>query len=279
MTLGVSTSVRFGNTTGLSNVSSSFGIGVTPTGSSNVFIGDRVGNTGSDNVFIGYFAGNENLSAGNDNVYIGNEAGEEMTNGDDNVIIGSNTGEFRTGGNKNVIIGNEAGRESGDGEGNIFIGFQAGYFETGDDKLYIDGTGDTNPLIYGDFVLDELRIYGSLWTRDGCSNCSSDLALKTNITAAQSAVAKLSSLRGVYFDWADGTSEQEFFPQRQLGLIAQEVEKVYPELVGTDGRGFKFVRYQKLVAPLIEAVKEQQSQIDALRSALCSALPDAEPCR
>ena len=51
----------------------------------------------------------------------------------------------------------------------------------------------------------------------------------------------------------------------QIGLIAQELEKVYPELVDTDSQGFKSVQYSKLVAILIEGMKEQQQQINALQ--------------
>jgi hypothetical protein len=49
-----------------------------------------------------------------------------------------------------------------------------------------------------------------------------------------------------------------------VGVIAQDVERVFPELVGTDSRGFKFVRYDKLIAPTIEAIREQQGQITTL---------------
>lgn len=65
-------------------------------------------------------------------------------------------------------------------------------------------------------------------------------------------------MRGVTFDWrADG--------RPSLGLIAQEVEKVFPELV-SQGEGMKAVQYGNLVAPLIEAVKEQQRIISNLEA-------------
>jgi Ca2+-binding EF-hand superfamily protein len=61
------------------------------------------------------------------------------------------------------------------------------------------------------------------------------------------------------------------FPDgRQIGLIAQEVEEVIPELVNTTDNGYKSVDYAKLVSVLVEAVKEQQKQIEALEERISS---------
>ena len=84
---------------------------------------------------------------------------------------------------------------------------------------------------------------------------SSDSRLKTAVTTIPSALEKILSLRGVTFEW-----KQEEFPERnftegtQIGLIAQEVEQVFPELV-SQGE-YKSVSYANLVSPLIEAIKE-----------------------
>ncbi|MEK6913920.1 MAG: tail fiber domain-containing protein [Nanoarchaeota archaeon] len=88
---------------------------------------------------------------------------------------------------------------------------------------------------------------------------SSDERLKTNIQSLQNSLTKVQQLKGVSFNWkANG--------QESLGLIAQDVEKVFPQIVGTDKEGMKSVDYTKLVAVLIEAMKEQQKQIDELKS-------------
>ena len=85
----------------------------------------------------------------------------------------------------------------------------------------------------------------------------SDARLKTNIQTFPDALQVIKQLRGVTFDWKkDGTPG--------AGVIAQEVEKVMPSAVKTDTNGIKSVDYDQLIAPLIEAVKEQQNQIDAL---------------
>lgn len=86
---------------------------------------------------------------------------------------------------------------------------------------------------------------------------SSDRILKTNIRVLEGALDKVLQLQGVSFDWK-ATGEPS------IGLIAQDVEKVYPEAVSTDAEGIKSIDYSKLVAVLIEAVKEQQAEIDVL---------------
>ena len=73
------------------------------------------------------------------------------------------------------------------------------------------------------------------------------------------AVAR-SHLEGVSFDWVPGTQNARYDPSRQIGVIAQDVAQVFPELVGIDSSGYQYVDYQKLVVPLIEAVKQLQSQ-------------------
>ena len=88
-------------------------------------------------------------------------------------------------------------------------------------------------------------------------NTTSDANLKTNVETLTGSLSAVKSLRGVTFDWIEnGNSE--------VGVIAQEVEAVIPELVTTNSDGVKSVKYGNIVAVLIEAIKEQQKQIDAL---------------
>jgi Ca2+-binding EF-hand superfamily protein len=63
--------------------------------------------------------------------------------------------------------------------------------------------------------------------------------------------------------------EWNFEDTRQYGLIAQEVEKIFPEMVKTiDAKGYKGVDYMKLIPVLVEAIKEQQKQIEDLKKAV-----------
>lgn len=90
---------------------------------------------------------------------------------------------------------------------------------------------------------------------------SSDARLKSEVAVLTGALDKVMALEGVSFSWlANGEAE--------IGLIAQDVEKVVPELVVTGSDGLKSVKYGNIVALLIEAVQEQQAEIDSLRSEL-----------
>jgi hypothetical protein len=90
----------------------------------------------------------------------------------------------------------------------------------------------------------------------------SDERYKRNIQPLQQSLDKVTHLTGVSYEWkAEEYRGRGFEEGRQIGLIAQEVEKVVPELVHTDGKGYKAVAYDKLVSVLIEAVKEQQKEI------------------
>jgi hypothetical protein len=97
---------------------------------------------------------------------------------------------------------------------------------------------------------------------------SSDARFKTNITPIANPLQKVLALRGVNFNWNTTAFPQKMFSdKRTLGFIAQEVEKVLPEIVQTENttEGYKSVQYDKVVALLVEAMKEQQKQINQLK--------------
>lgn len=91
---------------------------------------------------------------------------------------------------------------------------------------------------------------------------SSDVRLKRDIRPLTHALEGIQCLQGVSYYLRNPGSDQGL----QLGVIAQEVERCYPELVSTDPEGYKSVAYDRLVAPLIEAVKEQQNTITTLQA-------------
>ena len=98
---------------------------------------------------------------------------------------------------------------------------------------------------------------------------SSDLRFKTNVRSITSPLEKVKSLRGVYFNWDQKSfPDKNFSDKTELGFIAQEVEKVLPEVVYKDNsqEEYRSVKYDKVVALLVEAIKEQQKQIDSLKS-------------
>ena len=97
---------------------------------------------------------------------------------------------------------------------------------------------------------------------------SSDRRFKTNVRSITSPLEKVKSLRGVYFNWDQKSfPNKDFSDKTELGFIAQEVEKVLPEVVSKDKtpEEYRSVKYDKVVALLVEAIKEQQKQIDSLK--------------
>lgn len=90
----------------------------------------------------------------------------------------------------------------------------------------------------------------------------SDSRLKDNIIPITNSLDKVKSLRGVEFDWNSGVNEGT----HDVGLIAQEVEAVLPEAVTTQEDGYKNLAYTKVIPLLVEAMKEQQVMIDALKA-------------
>ena len=100
---------------------------------------------------------------------------------------------------------------------------------------------------------------------------SSDVALKENIHNISSASEKIEQLNGVLFDWkqdfidSKGGEDGYFVRKTDVGVIAQDVEKVLPEVVATRENGIKAVKYDRLVALLIEGFKEMKQEINKLK--------------
>jgi hypothetical protein len=88
----------------------------------------------------------------------------------------------------------------------------------------------------------------------------SDERFKKDIIYIDHALEKLNQIGGYYYQWKEGEDKS-----RQAGLMAQEVEKVLPEIVQTDAAGYKSVDYGKMNALLIEAIKELQRNVTELR--------------
>jgi hypothetical protein len=85
--------------------------------------------------------------------------------------------------------------------------------------------------------------------------------LKDNIRPIESAIFKVKQIRGVTFDWNEKSTELQQEKGHDVGLIAQEVEAVLPEIVGTRKDGIKAIKYDRLTALLLQAIKELQAKI------------------
>jgi hypothetical protein len=93
---------------------------------------------------------------------------------------------------------------------------------------------------------------------------TSDKNFKENIKPIENALEKISKISGNTYDWKLDMKEFHGFEGNDIGVIAQEIEEVLPQLVTTRETGYKAVKYDKLVALLIEGIKEQQQQIHSL---------------
>ena len=90
---------------------------------------------------------------------------------------------------------------------------------------------------------------------------NSDKRLKENIKPLENALSNIQRVNGYTYNWKDkskGTTQQ-------IGFIAQELEEIFPQLVTTDNKGMKSVAYANMVTVLLEAIKEQQKEIDELK--------------
>jgi hypothetical protein len=130
----------------------------------------------------------------------------------------------------------------------------------------IDEIGSANQVLFKDnnnvaTTSANLQFNGTNLTCAGTVTANSDERLKKNIETITDSLHKVRSLRGVEYDHKETGDHC-------LGLIAQEVEQVIPQVVYEDAQGTKSVAYQNIVALLIEAVKDQQRQIDELKRQL-----------
>jgi hypothetical protein len=90
---------------------------------------------------------------------------------------------------------------------------------------------------------------------------SSDIRFKNNVEEIKNPLSKISKIRGVSFDWIE---MEEFHGNKghDIGVIAQEIEGVLPEIVTTRDNGYKAVKYEKITPLLIEAIKELNQKVE-----------------
>jgi hypothetical protein len=241
-----------------------------------------------------------NNTSGTFNTGVGAGSFFDLDGAGDNLAIGHDAlhNHFNQG-NANVAVGAEALKADQLGNANVAIGFQAGTSANDSDKLYI-GSGNP-PLIYGDFTAAtvaiitgnaaptapaaSLEVHGgvivdSLGNGTVCANASgvlsnctvSDARLKRQVVDLGAEIDlfhTLAGLRGVAFNWdASQARARQLGPQREIGVIAQEVERVLPQVVSTHPDGYKSVDYARLSAFLTEVVKAEQAEIDSHAGAL-----------
>ena len=192
--------------------------------------------------------------------------GSYVNNNVNTIVMGKNS--YSSGGGEGIIIIGDNNSATGDfsalfGEGlsalvpNQFI--CGSYNNPTSAAAFIIGNGRPNDLS-NLFVINN----DGTATLSGAS-LSSDSRLKTRITTMPNALDDLLKLRGVTFLWNKATKPNAS-DKTQYGFIAQEVESVFPDLVGTDSNGYKTVNYIGVIPVLTEAIKTQQDEIKELKS-------------
>ncbi|MDO7852979.1 glycine-rich protein, partial [Hymenobacter convexus] len=293
-----------GSTSGNNNAFSGYASGnANTTGGYNTFEGafSGNGNTGGNfNAFFGATAGVYNTT-GSNNTALGYNSGPAQGSGalDNATALGANvtlttSNTVVLGNGANVGIGTPAPAAglhvlTGNGGVSSGTGVLISGLPTANPNIELRG-GGTAVTPYIDFaetsgvdystrlrsISGVLNVEGSgsgglLFKVNGnvqATNVTytSDARFKTHVRPIGAALASVLALRGVRYEWnALGVQRGGKAGAGQVGLIAQELEKVYPELVFTDAQGYKSVNYAQLTPVLIEALKEQQAQIEALK--------------
>lgn len=254
-------------------------------GVNNTFVGNRAGsssNKESGNTFVGATAGENTTGAYN--TFLGHASGQSTT-GNFNVFAGSQAGINNNAGSRNVFIGQSAG-SSNNGNDNVFIGNEAGAFTNGSGLFVVSNAGTATPLLYGNFTTRQLGIgttslgtYALSVNGDAFATglwLSSDKRFKQNEKTISGALEKLSSVKGVSYQFkkSEAVNGRVFSTGDQLGFIAQDLQKTFPELVKENSDGYLAVNYSGMIPVLVEAIKELKAEINQLKSQLNSTSSD-----
>ncbi len=250
------------------------------TGGENSFFGANAGfsnTTGDNNAFFGRSAGFANTTGAQQNSFFGGTAGSRNTTGINNTFVGFNTGGFTTSESLNTFIGSQASGTAGVTNA-VAIGAGASVEQSnsivlGNDAIVGVGIGTHKPVVMlqvvGDIRVGTGAANGCVQRFDGTAiagACSSDIRLKRDIRDFPNLLNRLAKLQPVHYYWRSGEYPDKHFGDSQsYGLVAQEVERVLPELVGEDAQGYKTVDYSKLPLMMLQAIKELKAENDSLR--------------
>ena len=247
--------------------------------------GNRVLSNGNNNLFVG--TGAAPSASGTNNTIVGELTGNSLTSGTDNVFVGFRAGFLNVAGSSNTVIGSNANLSSAGlsfasaigansvatANDTIVIGKIAGTYNTvahPADSVLMPGTltvaGNAtaaNLSTAGMVTVATLGMAGSEAICRNASNqiatCSSSARYKYNINSFGSGLDIVRKLRPVSFNWkADGKAD--------MGLVAEEVAAAEPLLVNRNAAGqVEGVKYDRVGVVLLNAVKEQQAEIESLQ--------------
>jgi len=275
----------FGSQTGLANTNgtnnSIFGANagdVNTSGSRNSFFGSSAGGantTGNSNSFFGVLSGG-GTTIGTRNSFFGDGSGFRTTTGELNVFAGFNSGETNTTGSNNTFIGFDAGVFNQTGTNNSAIGSNSELNAVNLSHTTVIGAdavvSTSNTIMLGRDVDDvvipgnlQLGSLGAATATALCWNnvthiisvCSSSLRYKTQVQNFNEGLTIVRRLQPISFRWKDNLKMSD------VGFAAESVNSVEPLLTTYNQKGeIEGVKYAQLTTVLVNAVKEQQMQIE-----------------
>jgi hypothetical protein len=262
------------------------------TGDANIYIGFQAGDaatTGGDNVAIGYDA-LTTMSTAASNTVVGAYAGDAINTGHQNTLIGHQAGTDLTTGAQNTFLGKNAGDDVTDGAENTLVGFNAAAHSTalttGDFNVHLgiytsassadaqtetvigyNGQGKGNTT---GFIINNGGVYQGNNSADWST--TSDRRIKKNIEDNEQGLDIINNIRVRNFEYRTEDEITEVPTSAaiqtegvQLGVIAQEIEEVLPEVVNEESTGVKSVNSGNLTWYLVNAVKELSAQVEELK--------------
>tara|TARA_R110001592_G_scaffold203876_1_gene453793 strand:- start:1256 stop:1930 length:675 start_codon:yes stop_codon:yes gene_type:complete len=181
-----------------------------------------------------------------------------------NIILGGSNNKI-TDGRRCSIINGAANYMSG-----LYNTHILGDIVSPQDQWGCNNYGQPQPLVSNAFYVgctNGLHLKG-----DVIAYSTSDERLKDDVSFIKDPLKKILSLDAIEFNWSE---KQEVYSGSDIGLIAQQVEKIAPQLVTTRENGYKAVKYDKITSILVGAIKDQQEQIDALKVQVESLLKNS----
>jgi len=255
----------------------------TLTGSVSCIYGESAGSsltTGFNNNFFGFFAGHT-VDSGTSNNIFGNSAGQFITTGSDNVLLGQGTGGNLVGGSRNILVGSGSGFNLVSGTDNLSIGNNSGsaYSSSESSNILLTNTGvvgESNVIRIGTqgsgagqqnacFIagIDGATVTGSavLISSSGqLGDIVSSAKVKENIQDIAQTKYSILDCRPVSFNYKSDETKTKCF-----GLIAEEVEKVFPDLVlYKEGEPYS-IKYHEMPALLLAEIQKLRAEIDLLK--------------
>lgn len=231
------------------------------TGTLNTVVGDNAGwtlSTGSANSFFGRRAGQAN-TGGRSNCFLGDQAGFQNSTGSENTFVGRSSGFWNEMGESNIAIGNTAGPSS--------------LNRNQDYRLYIDVEPSDDPLIYGEFDNDFVRINGTFEVTAGLAN-PSDVNLKTNFKKVNESkiLDEITNIKIQQWTYKDRPDETH------IGATAQDFYEAFG--LGADDKHISTIDADGVALAAIQALKKQndslREEVNELKSIVSSLIEKLE---